>query len=195
MPPKNTFGFTLAELLIALAILGVIATITIPKVLTAQQDSKRSAVIKEVVATLNDITYQGVLKRDGLDDSTFYEYYYERLNQVKSCPNDINVEGCWTQAFTSSEAFPFQGYVLHNGAAIAGFSDCCDYGGGAMANVIAVDWNGDELPNVAGQDQFDLVVSYGTAPFVSGGRSYRPGTVLPLYSDPNSVTVYESVFK
>lgn len=34
------FGFTLAELLIALGILGVIATFTIPKILSAQQDSK-----------------------------------------------------------------------------------------------------------------------------------------------------------
>jgi len=41
-------GFTLAELLIALAILGVIATFTIPKILTAQQDTQQKAIGKEV---------------------------------------------------------------------------------------------------------------------------------------------------
>ncbi|MEB3286154.1 MAG: type II secretion system protein [Vampirovibrionales bacterium] len=46
-------GFTLAELLIALAILGVIATFTIPKVLTAQGSSKYNAMAKETVAMVS----------------------------------------------------------------------------------------------------------------------------------------------
>ncbi len=41
-------GFTLAELLIALAILGVIATFTIPKILNSQQMSSSNAKAKEV---------------------------------------------------------------------------------------------------------------------------------------------------
>lgn len=41
-------GFTLAELLISLAILGVIATFTIPKLLTVQQNQQNNAKAKEV---------------------------------------------------------------------------------------------------------------------------------------------------
>lgn len=41
-------GFTLSELLIALAILGVVATFTIPKVLQVQQYSRYNAMAKEV---------------------------------------------------------------------------------------------------------------------------------------------------
>ncbi len=44
-------GFTLAELLIALMILGVIAVFTIPKVLQVQQESKFKSIGKEAAAT------------------------------------------------------------------------------------------------------------------------------------------------
>lgn len=46
-------AFTLAELLIALAILGVIAVFTIPKVLQSQTDGKYKAITKEAVATVS----------------------------------------------------------------------------------------------------------------------------------------------
>ena len=43
-------GFTLSELLIALGILGVIATFTIPKILSAQSSAQNIAVTKEAAA-------------------------------------------------------------------------------------------------------------------------------------------------
>ena len=46
-------GFTLSEVLIALVILGVIATFTIPKVLQSQQSSQYSASAKEMMAMVS----------------------------------------------------------------------------------------------------------------------------------------------
>jgi prepilin-type N-terminal cleavage/methylation domain-containing protein len=46
-------GFTLAELLIALAILGVIATFTIPKILSASANGQNTAVAKEAASMIN----------------------------------------------------------------------------------------------------------------------------------------------
>lgn len=49
---QKASAFTLAELLISLAILGVIATFTIPKILTSQQNGQYSAKAKETAAMI-----------------------------------------------------------------------------------------------------------------------------------------------
>ncbi len=46
-------AFTIAELLISLAILGVIAVFTIPKLLSLNEDRKKSAIIKEVASMVS----------------------------------------------------------------------------------------------------------------------------------------------
>jgi prepilin-type N-terminal cleavage/methylation domain-containing protein len=53
MQQTRPSGFTLAELLISLAILGVITTFTIPKILTAQQNEQNKAKAKEVAAMIS----------------------------------------------------------------------------------------------------------------------------------------------
>lgn len=52
-PLQSKAGFTLAEVLIALAILAEIATFTIPKILSAQQDGRNNAVAKEAAAAMS----------------------------------------------------------------------------------------------------------------------------------------------
>jgi prepilin-type N-terminal cleavage/methylation domain-containing protein len=54
MQPRSWPAFTLAELLIALAILGVIAAFTIPKVLQSQQDVRYKSLAKEAAAAITD---------------------------------------------------------------------------------------------------------------------------------------------
>lgn len=50
---RKAKGFTLAELLIALAILGVIATFTIPKVLNSSQSGQNTAIFKEAASMVS----------------------------------------------------------------------------------------------------------------------------------------------
>jgi prepilin-type N-terminal cleavage/methylation domain-containing protein len=61
-------AFTLAELLICLAILGEIATFTIPKVLSGQQNRQYNAQAKEAIAMIS-AAYQKA-KMDGIATST-----------------------------------------------------------------------------------------------------------------------------
>ncbi len=74
-------GFTLAELLIALAILGIIATFTIPKVLQAQQDQKYNAMAKETMAAISE-AYQMHKAKGLLSSSTSAKDFAPYLNYV-----------------------------------------------------------------------------------------------------------------
>ena len=67
---RTAAGFTLAELLIALAILGVIATFTIPKILASQQNTQAVAVTREDIATLGAVfvTYSSA---NAIDQATW----------------------------------------------------------------------------------------------------------------------------
>lgn len=75
-------GFTLAELLIALAILGVIATFTIPKILGTQQDGRNNAIAKEIAGTM--ATALESLRLSGeLDQNTNIAHLTPYLNYAK----------------------------------------------------------------------------------------------------------------
>jgi prepilin-type N-terminal cleavage/methylation domain-containing protein len=81
MPRIHQYGFTLAELLIALAILGVIATFTIPKILSAQQSSQFRSVGKEAAAMVSAAYHLLQISR-GTDAATTVDDLTPYLNYV-----------------------------------------------------------------------------------------------------------------
>lgn len=95
-------GFTLAELLIALAILGLIATFTIPKVLQSSQDSTYKSIAKEVAAMLSE-GYQVYKSKNGNSymlntDLTPYLNYVSlytssQVDSSEDCSNTADI-GC-----------------------------------------------------------------------------------------------------
>lgn len=108
-------GFTLAELLIALAILGVIATFTIPKVLNVQQNSQYNAIAKEAAGTIAQAyeTYKlqnGQSANIGFQDMTPY-LNYVRVTSI--CTLDDR-QTLTTRTCDASHLALF----LHNGAMI-----------------------------------------------------------------------------
>lgn len=52
--PKLIPGFTLAEVLIALALLGAIAAFTIPKIMVSQNNARFNSIAKETMATISE---------------------------------------------------------------------------------------------------------------------------------------------
>lgn len=185
MPKKYLLGFTLAELLIAVAILGEIATFTIPKILSAQQNGQRIATFRETIGTLNALVYQGYITGDVTSNSQFPSYLMDKMNTTKICSTNATTEGCWTQASsTGQEGYP--GLVLHNGTTITGL----DYFSGSRA-VFALDWNGTAGSNTLGDDEILVEACLAKTGCTFGQRA---GTIVPFSGDTPSQTLFTTIF-
>jgi prepilin-type N-terminal cleavage/methylation domain-containing protein len=107
-------AFTLAELLIALAILGVIATFTIPKVLQSQQDGKYSAMAKETMASIAG-AYDAYRQNNTVTATTTPGVIVPYMNYVK-----VDSTGTVIDRTYGSTTYVCSGgsecLVLHNGA-------------------------------------------------------------------------------
>lgn len=101
--PFTDKAFTLAEVLITLGIIGVVAAITIPILMNNIQDTQlKEALKKEVsvisqatskIASDNGSTLVGLFVTSplGLNVDKFTNY----LSSVKVCHSDIDINGCW----------------------------------------------------------------------------------------------------
>jgi len=127
-------GFTLSELLIALAILGVIATFTIPKILQAQQSSAYKSIAKEDIAAVAG-AYQNY-KLSGattgattMADFTSYLSYVSQNTTIliDDNPGDANSLDCSDNNFVCLK--------LHNGSMLM-FHQYESFGGTAETNAI-----------------------------------------------------------
>jgi prepilin-type N-terminal cleavage/methylation domain-containing protein len=81
MKTRAQKGFTLAELLIALAILGVIATFTIPKILTSTGTAQFIATTKEAASILSG-AQQDFMVNNALTTSTTVDALFANVNYV-----------------------------------------------------------------------------------------------------------------
>jgi prepilin-type N-terminal cleavage/methylation domain-containing protein len=114
---KGRRGFTLAELLIALSVLGVITTFTIPKVLNSSLDKERTAICKEVAATFST-AYQAYKENNVPSSTTTFADLLPYINYVRvdttSTIDDDNIPATST-TFSATRIC----YLLHNGAIIS----------------------------------------------------------------------------
>ena len=86
---RKASGFTLAELLICLQILAVIATFTIPKIITSQQDSRYRAIVKENAAMVA-AAYQIYRSKNQVTATTKFTDLTPYLNYVSLDTGGVN---------------------------------------------------------------------------------------------------------
>jgi prepilin-type N-terminal cleavage/methylation domain-containing protein len=126
----NSSGFTLAEILVSLAILGVIATFTIPKVLQNQADGRYKAVAKESAGTIS-AAYQSYRVANGVNSAMTLYNLTPYLNYTKIDTSGVLIDNTYTQtSYTCDNSRPC--IRLHSGAAMI-FSES-SFGGTATTN-------------------------------------------------------------
>lgn len=106
-------AFTLAELLIALSILGLIATFTIPKVLQSQQNGAWNSESKEMAGSLAG-AYTALQAAGNLTTNTGSTDFMQYLNYVKADSSGILIDGKNGFATRTCDA-TFPCLFMHNG--------------------------------------------------------------------------------
>ena len=190
----NSSGFTLSELLIALAILGLIATFTIPKVIQSVDASHQRALIKDTYSALNQILYEGHLDGTIRNQADFKAAAIQKLNAVQVCNTNVVTENCASASMwdPNGDDLGQAGFVLPNGAVIYGIDNS-----GFRADVIIVDVNGPAPPNERHEDSWGFVTCYESifqcGDWPSDGYTGRtgPGTLAPTHVSPS---VFEELF-
>ena len=157
---KNKKGFTLAEILVTLGIIGVIASMTIPNLVQDIQESQWKIAYKKafgiasqawkLALTNNEIAIR-TSTTGNTAHNTNYAAFKSKFNVVKDC-NSNNISECWDMSgekwgsglwpITSSPAF------IDN----SGMAWTMPLGAGDFL----VDTNGFKGPNKYGRDRFNL---------------------------------------
>lgn len=167
----NKFAFTLAEVLITLGIIGVIAAITIPVLMKNAQDKELAVGLKKAYSQLSSATISTIHDNGdsfiGINDAI--SAYSPYLKIIKTCNSDARGEGCWhpdngtwklmdgssTSAYTIGPGFVLSDGELVNFANI--WSDCDNssyYNSPSVCGWVVVDVNGFKPPNTTGRDIF-----------------------------------------
>ena len=187
MSIKRLFGFTLAEVLITLGIIGVVAAITIPNLIQNQQKRKMESILKEDYSILQQVVkfteYDDVSLDLAIPDSTVgMKLWFETFMQphLKYGAICYDKAGCWqnkgrVKTLTNSRALADSGGVGIGAGVITirllnGSNLCLDgwtlpsqlkdiFGVNVSSSSLSmyIDVNGDSLPNVVGKDIFIFV--------------------------------------
>ncbi len=169
MKKKFKNGFTLAEVLITLIVVGIIAALTIPAIIPSIQ--KRD--LESRFAKVNSVLKQTVARAEATEgnftnwewissDKIFFEYFTPYLSVTKICkPNELGCgedteykylrgEVVQTKAFQPSVTR----FITSDGAKwLIGVNSGC-VAKGEYCAMVRVDVNGDAPPNMYGRDLF-----------------------------------------
>ena len=180
-------GFTLAEVLITIGIIGVVAALTMPSLNQKLEDQRNMSSLKKVYSVLQQATNLAISEHEGpeywgmVDNNNevvtqIYKYYKPYFNMMRECQNN---SGCWayptkylngsTYWSSHSSSWCQFAFTLADGINVLmdiyPASDISgSFGMGSNINydclVFWVDINADKLPNQIGRDIFAFILTH-----------------------------------
>lgn len=172
-------AFTLAELLLTLSIIGVIAAMTIPSVMFRTDKKISSTGLKRAIATLNqavdmaktELKFQPAIRCHNGNTShcgDLFDYMKDVLQVQKYCKEKAVDSGCAPKNYSNENPCLKD---LNNYKAFVTTDGMIFFENGNGARVIGVDINGQRGPNKSGYDVFFVELT-GTQ---STMQTYQPG--------------------
>jgi len=196
--PIKQFAFTLAEVLITLGVIGIVAAMTIPSLIAKYNDIQNSSKMKEVYSILqqmmisaNDAGAIGVLKNDNniaQMKQWFQDYFLPYINVATVC---YNTAGCWHGKAKNPNGLSIDANQSNRGCGMAAISFILnngvvvcmdDFDAGRLWTTFGVkstaplnlafyiDLNGSSNPNILGKDIFVAVFDSQKGTFVPAGN-------------------------
>jgi len=193
-------GFTLAEVLLVITIIGIVASLTIPGLITSVQESQYKIAFKKNFANLSNATNQILEDNPNIsDDWTNHDKvrdeYGNYFTFIKTCNSYTPMNGiCWatdgTKYLNDTGGGPLSldqhSIAILNDGTFLNFNlsgGICQGTTPCLAT-ISIDVNGFKKPNKLGKDTFNVFITskrlvpsapngfYGCDPTSSSGRLY-----------------------
>lgn len=179
-------AFTLAEVLITLGVIGVVAILVIPTLVNNADDKANRVALKKFYSVLANATYLIKNENNGSmaglcsDNDCFKDLYKQKLSYIKECSANDVAGKCWASSWktlnngagwdlNNNGGGGASGLILKDGMYMT-FEWSYDNGGGACTLddegsgnetecfVSSVDVNGNKSPNKMGKDIFRFYV-------------------------------------
>ena len=178
-------GFTLAEILITLGIVGVVAALTLPGVVMSYQKKVYVAQLQRIYNQFVNGT-KAVMAENGLDslkeaDSNLKKAstFLNKIVTVSRTGSASSVMASNYKSLNSDKDIPFK---MAEGACVVvdtGASICMENMQASGYAVVYLDLNGQSKPNVIGRDFFNLVIEpSGKIQAVHGSKECKEGGSL-----------------
>lgn len=193
-------GFTLAEVLITLGIIGVVAAMTLPVLIADYKEKQNISAYKKIYSELAQINqlldseYGGswTVACNDFEDKCFRDLFANRMNVLKKCDDSIT-EGCQASSTYLDNATNvntinindyYPGFVTNSGYSVKfrfHLNGCVTVNDSSLpisdtdklsCGWVQIDTNGLKKPNVAGKDIFFLN-------FYKNGRINGVNTIRP----------------
>lgn len=167
----NRSAFTLAEVLITLGIIGVVAAMTIPTLMNSTQNKEFKTALKKSFSIMNQATEMIKMDNGGTLSGLFTgsgntysnsmkDAFATQLKAVKTCSDSVT-DGCWVSTYHSLDGTPaftlstLPGIVVADGASYVFTSagaDSTTCTPTSFCGQIYLDVNGPKKPNVFSKD-------------------------------------------